>query len=195
MLRIRHWKLLANLQCAVAFAALAVCPGNAQVAPSGFKGPASLWVGAEYSNVNASFPYQSGSRIAGISILGEYHRDARLGVAAAARFLRFGGFESETENSYLAGPQFRFFRHAQLQLFANALVGGSTMHYPYAIGSASYFTVALAGGLNYRVRDRWAIRAEYEYQFWLNSPGYSNQPDHPLRPNGFHAGISYRIFH
>jgi opacity protein-like surface antigen len=63
------------------------------------------------------------------------------------------------------------------------------------VGDANYFTIAPAGGVDYRLQDRRAIRMEYEYQFWLNSPGYSSQPDHPLRPNGFHAGISYRIFH
>ena len=194
MLRTRRLKFLIDICTAFVFVMLASRSSHAQVAPSAFRGPSSFWAGAEYSNVNASFPYQSGSRISGISLLAEYHRDARLGIAASARFLKFGGFAGETENSYLAGPQVRYFRHTRLQLFGNALIGVSTMHYPYDIGNASYFTIAPAAGADYRIRDRWAFRAEYEYQFWLNSPGYSSQPDHPLRPNGFHVGVSYRLF-
>jgi len=129
-----------------------------------------------------------------MSALAEYHRDARLGIAATARLLRYGGFAGETENSYLAGPQLRFFRHAQLQLFGNALLGVSTIHYPYEIGRVSYFAVAPAVGADYRIRDRLVLRAEYEYQFWFNSPGYFNEPEHAIRPNGFHAGICYRLF-
>jgi hypothetical protein len=54
--------------------------------------------------------------------------------------------------------------------------------------------IAPGAGMNYRLNSRWQLRAEYEYQFWLNSPGYSNEPDHQLRPNGVHIGIAFRPF-
>lgn len=173
---------------------LLAAPAYAQVDPAGFRGPASVWAGAEYSNVHASFPYQSDSRLSGVSVFAEYHRDAWVGLAGSARFLDFGGFENETERSFLAGPQLRFFRRDRFQPFAEGLAGLATIHYPFAIGNANYFTIAPAGGVAYYLQHRWSVRAEYEYQFWLNSPGYSNQPDHPLRPNGFHLGVSYRVF-
>lgn len=41
-------------------------PAHAQVAPSAYRATQSLWVGAEYSNVSASFPYESGQRLSGV---------------------------------------------------------------------------------------------------------------------------------
>ena len=40
---------------------------------------------------------------------------------------------------------------------------------------------------------RWLLRAEYEYQMWLNSPGFANQPKHQLNPNGIHIGVAFKI--
>ena len=154
-----------------------------------------MWAGAEYSNSDASFPYQSHSRLSGVSVFAEYHRDARVGMAATASFMKFGGFENETETSFLAGPQVRLFRRARFQPFADGLVGVGRIRYPFAIGTASYFAIAPSGGVDYLLHRRWSVRAEYQYQLWLNSPGYSNEPHHPLRPNGIQFGISYRLFH
>jgi hypothetical protein len=66
------------------------------------------------------------------------------------------------------------------------------IHYPFSIGDAHYFDIAPAGGMNYRLNGRWQVRAEYEYQIWLNSPGYANEPQHQLHPNGVHFGIAFR---
>lgn len=53
--------------------------------------------------------------------------------------------------------------------------------------------------MDYRLGRRFYARGEYEYQLW---PGFIGPPDAPstvnrpngLTPNGFSAGISYRIF-
>lgn len=37
------------------------------------------------------------------------------------------------------------------------------------------------------------LRIEYEYQMWPDSPGYANEPDHQLNPNGFHIGLACRV--
>jgi opacity protein-like surface antigen len=73
-------------------------------------------------------------------------------------------------------------------------LGVGVIHYPFIIGNANYFDIAPGGGVNYRLSRHWLLRAEYEYQLWINSPGYSNQPDHLLRPNGMNAGVAYRLF-
>lgn len=185
--RVRAASLLAVLLCCLPLA-------HTQALPSASRGPASFWAGAGFANYSASFPYQSGSRLSGVTVFAEYHRDARLGIGGRASFLKFGGFENETEKSFLAGPQFRFFRRDRIQPYADGFVGVATIHYPYSIGTGSYFTIAPAGGFDYLLRPRFSLRAEYEYQFWLNSPGYANEPDHPLRPNGLQLGISYRFF-
>jgi hypothetical protein len=46
--------------------------------------------------------------------------------------------------------------------------------------------------VSYHLAQRWQIRGEYEYQFWLNSPGFANEPEHQITPNGFHVGIAFR---
>lgn len=67
------------------------------------------------------------------------------------------------------------------------------IHYPYAIGDASYFALAPGAGTEYRVSRRWMLHADYEYQIWRNSPGYATEADHALTPNGVHIGVAYRI--
>jgi opacity protein-like surface antigen len=167
--------------------------GLAQVVPSASRGSDTLWVGAEYSNFNASFPYQSGQRLQGVGAFVDFNFDAHLGVEANARFLPFRGHQGETESSYLIGPRYRFRYLGRFQPHAQGLIGAGNIHYPFNIGNANYFDIAPGGGVNYRLSGHWLLRAEYEYQFWLNSPGYSNQPDHQLRPNGINAGVAYRL--
>jgi opacity protein-like surface antigen len=169
-------------------------PGFAQVVPSAFRGSDTLWAGAEYSNFNASFPYQSGQRLQGVGAFVDFNFNAHLGMEANARFLPFGGFQGETESSYLIGPKYRLRYLGRFQPYAQGFIGVGEINYPFNIGSANYFDIAPGGGVNYRLSTHLLLRAEYEYQFWLNSPGYSNQPDHQLRPNGMNVGVAYRLF-
>ena len=175
-------------------AALLQAPIQAQVAPSAFRSPHLLWVGGEYSNVGASFPYQSGQRLAGIGVFADYKLNWLVGAEGDARFLHFGGFEGSTESSYLVGPKAYFFAKGRFQPYGKLLVGVGRIHYPFEIGNASYFAWTPGAGSNYRLSRHWMVRAEYEYQFWRDSPGYANEPKHELTPNGFHIGIAYRVF-
>lgn len=167
---------------------------EAQVAPTAYLKPPLFWVGAEYSNVRASFPYQSSQRLEGVGVFAEFRLNGRIGLEGDARFLHFGGFEGSTESSYLAGPKAYFFAKGKFQPYGKFLVGAGRIHYPFAIGDASYFAMAPGGGTDYRLGRRWMLRAEYEYQIWPESPGYANEPKHRLTPNGFHVGVAYRIF-
>ena len=176
------------------FAVLWLAPAQAQVVPAAY-GPAdSLWVGAEYSNVSASFPYQSGQRLQGVGAFADYHMKYPLGLEGEARFLTFGGFQGSTESSYLAGPKIFFLAHGKLLPYGKLLVGVARIHYPFAIGNANYFALAPGAGAEYSIGRHLTLRAEYEYQIWEDSPGYANEPDHQLTPNGFHIGIAYRVY-
>jgi opacity protein-like surface antigen len=166
-----------------------------QVVPAGFRQVQSFWVGGEYSNIRASFPYQSNQRLAGAGAFVDFNWNGHIGVEADARFLHFGDFHGVTESSYLGGPRYLLPQWHHLQPYGKTLIGVGNIHYPFNIGNASYFAVAPGAGINYRASHRVTFRVEYEYQQWLNSPGFSNEPDHPLHPNGFHAGIAYRPFH
>ena len=77
--------------------------------------------------------------------------------------------------------------------YGKFLIGRSNIQYPFAIGNANYFALAPGAGTEYRLSHRWIIRAEYEYQLWLNSPGYFNEPNHQLNPNGLQVGVSFKL--
>jgi len=175
-------------------AILLLTPTHAQVAPSAYRSTQSVWVGAEFSNMSASFPYQSSQRLFGIGVFADFKWNGHVGLEGDARFLRFGGFENSTESSYLVGPKAYFLTRGRFQPYGKLLVGEGKIHYPFAIGDASYFALAPGVGSGYRLSRRWMLRAEYEYQTWLDSPGYANEPKHELRPNGFHFGVAYRVF-
>jgi opacity protein-like surface antigen len=184
--------------CIAILIALAATLGSrlasAQVNPSAYRSTQSLWVGAEYSNFSASFPYQSSQRLTGIGAFADFKWNGRIGIDGEARFLHFGGYESSTEANYLVGPEIWFLNHGKFQPYAKFLLGDGHIHYPYQIGDASYLALAPGGGTGYRLNRRWSVRAEYEYQYWLNSPNFANQPKHALTPNGLNLGLAYRIF-
>jgi opacity protein-like surface antigen len=174
-------------------AALLRAPLQAQAAPAAYRTPHLLWVGAEFSDVRASFPYQSNQRLSGVGAFVDFKLNGHVGLEGDARFLSFGGFENSTESSYLAGPKAYLFARGKFQPYGKLLLGVGKIHYPFEIGDASYFALAPGVGSNYRLSRRWMLRAEYEYQMWLNSPGFANEPNHSLTPNGFHVGVAYRV--
>jgi opacity protein-like surface antigen len=185
--------LLLSVGLAVAILCFAAS-ASAQVVPAAYQDMPRLWAGADYSNFSASFPYESNQRIWGIGVFADLTLKAHFGVAGDASFLHFGGFEASTESSYLAGPQYVFRNFGRFRPYVQGLVGVGKIHYPFQIGDASYFAVAPAAGVSYRLNSKFALRAAYEYQFWPNSPGYSNEPDHTLQPNGAMIGLAYSIF-
>jgi len=187
----RNWKIFGFL---AVLASLLAASAMAQVVPSAAGPGRSLWAGAEYSNINASFPYNSNQRLWGIGGFADYHVTTHIGVEGEDRFLRFNSFYGETEDNYLAGPRYMVRTFGKFQPYAQCLAGLGKIQYPFQIGNASYFAVAPGAGVNYRLSRRFTLRGEYEYQFWLNSPGFANEPAHQLTPNGFHIGLAYRIF-
>jgi hypothetical protein len=177
-----------------AFAILLPLRSLSQAVPSGYQDKASLWIGADYANFSASFPDQSGNRLSGVGAFADFNWSTHLSLEGEAQFLRWGGFEGDSESSYLAGPRFRFNRVGPLRPYVKTLVGIGHIHFPFEIGDASYFVAAPGGGAAYPLGRRWLVRGEYEYQLWINSPGFANEPDHPIHPSGFKAGIAFRPF-
>lgn len=165
----------------------------AQTVPSATRPSHALWVGGEYSNINAGFPYGSGQRLWGAGAFADYHLTSHIGLEAEARFLRFNSFYDETEDHYLAGPRYMARSFGRFQPYAQFLVGDGIIQYPFGIGNGSYFAIAPAAGTNYRIARRCSLRGEYEYQLWPESPGIANEPAHRIAPQGFHLGVVFRV--
>jgi opacity protein-like surface antigen len=153
----------------------------------------SLWVGAEYSNQSASFPYKSGVRVTGVGAFASYDLNLHYGVEATARFLQSNTIYSESENSYLIGPHYQVGIYGKFIPYARVLFGLGSIQYPQVSGR--YFSIAPAVGVSYRLSKKWSLRGDYEYQYWLNSPGFSNEPENRITPSGFNLGLAYRLFH
>ena len=173
-------------------AGLLIHSAQAQVVPSATRPSHALWVGGEYSNISAGFPYNSSLRLWGIGAFADYHLTGHIGVEAEARFLRFNSLYGETEDNYLAGPRYLAGRFGKLQPYAQCLVGMGKIQYPFEIPSGSYLALAPGAGASYSIGRRWALRGEYEYQFWLES-NTPNEPKHEITPNGFHLGLAFRL--
>ena len=174
-------------------AILLTVAAQAQVVPSGTEPVHVLWVGGEYSNIHAGFPYESDQRLWGIGAFADYHITSHIGVQAELRFLPFNSFYGEAEENYLAGPRYVVGRFGKLRPFAQCLAGIGKIQYPFQIGSGSYLAVAPGAGVDYRIARRWSLAGEYEYQFWPGSPGVAGEPAHQIAPSGFHVGVAFRL--
>jgi opacity protein-like surface antigen len=191
----RRFPGLRSIRRTMALAAtLLASSAMGQVAASAIGPSHALWVGGEYSNIDASFPYGSNQRLWGIGGFADYHVTAHIGAEAEARFLRFNSFYGETEDNYLAGPRYLIGKFDKFQPYAQCLVGIGKIQYPFQIGTKSYFALAPGVGANYRISRRLSVRGEYEYQLWPGSPNFANEPAHEIKPNGFHVGVAFRLF-
>ena len=180
-------KFLLSLVCATIF-------GNAlqaQVAPSAVGGDTHLWVGGEYSNFDPNWGL---IRLPGIAVLADLSLSRRYGLEGEARFLDFTKPDGLTEESYLGGPYGTLYRRGKLSFNAKFLLGGGLINYTGGIGYGSYFAFTPGATLEYRFAHRFKARADYEYQFMPSAPGLPGVPDNGLHPNGFGAGIVYRVF-
>jgi len=170
----------------------------AQVAPATRGGGLTLSAGAEYSNFE---PDWGTTRLQGVTAFFDLDHLVlnRLGVEGEARWLRLNAPHGETQDNYLLGPRYRFVHLGNFHLYGKFLLGGGWMTYPDKLGSGSYFAYAPGATLDYHLTHRWTVRGDYEYQLWPSAPGTAftapfGKKSSGLNPNGFSAGVSYRIF-
>lgn len=167
---------------------------HGQVVPSA-KGPGhTLWVGGEYSNIRASFPYGSIQRLWGIGGTADYSLTKYIGIEAEGRYLSTNGFYQEKQENYLVGPQCIVGRSEILQPFAQFVLGAGRITFPGQAGNGVYLALSPGAGINLRLRERWIVRGEYEYQLWLGQSVVANQPAHYITPNGVRVGVAFRLF-
>jgi hypothetical protein len=192
----RHKPLNARtLIAATLFLLLPAVLVQGQVEPSAKGSGQSVWIGGSFLNMNPGFPNGSDLRMSGIGLLGQFNWTRRISLDASADFLRFSSFHGETQSSFLVGPRYTFLHSNTWRPYARLSLGAVKVHFPFDIGDESYFTIAPAGGLEYRLNRRWAMHTEYQYRFLLDSPNFTNEPQYGIHPNGVQVGVTYRIKH
>ena len=165
----------------------------AQAAPSATGNSAPLVVGGYFSYFDAGY---AGNRVMGPGAYVDWSPaiGGNLGVEAEGRWLKFDADHDFSEYNYLAGLRYRMRAASRFQPYAKFLVGAGELNFPFQLAHGSYFALAPGGGVDFVVRPRWSVRADYEYQIWLNSPGIPGVQTSTVKPNGVSAGLSYRIF-
>jgi opacity protein-like surface antigen len=181
----------------ISAAVLALLPAGAlaQASPA-VRVPPALTAGGFYSNFT---PDYTPNRLGGLGVYvdlnlnGRLGLSGRLGVEGEARWLRFGQQLGSHEDNYLVGPRYSR-RFGKFVPYAKFLMGAGELEFPSNEGHGGYFAYVPGGGLDYRLMHRLTVRVvDYEFQRWPSALG-GGLPSHGLTPNGFSAGVGYRIF-
>jgi len=128
--------------------------------------------------------------MAGITGYGDLDYKEHLGLEVEYHYLNLYSPLDIAENSLLAGPRFRF-NFGRLHPYVKAVGGIATFefikgYYPETT-MQHYTALAGAGGVDYDLARHITVRADFEYQDWLN-----------FKPNGLTpylgtVGIAYRF--
>lgn len=174
----------------------------AQSKESATTGTRRIFVGGEFSTFNPDWGCLNASafscwdsHLLGLSaVLNANHVAWRLGVEAEGRWLHWAGpGQGQMQSSYLIGPRYPLYKMQNATFYAKGLVGEGRITRPSNLGTGSYFALAPGGTVEYSIKWRVVVRADYEYQFWPDFQGLPGQAQHGLTPNGFSFGVSYRL--
>lgn len=103
-------------------------------------------------------------------------------IEAEARWSAFHTYRGIKEDNYLIGPRVPVYRFRQATAYAKVLFGTGNGDFL----SSSKFAIVYGGGLDYRLSDRFTIRAiDFEYQQWRTSPTFF--------PYGGSAGVGFNF--
>lgn len=158
---------------------------HAQAVPTAARS-GSLQVGGGFTYARSDFSYS----IKGLSIYGDYDFSRHLGVEGDIHFLNIFTPADISENSYLAGPRYRF-RYHRFTPYAKALfgIGRFGYQYPSQYGHPSSYTYgiyALGGGVDWHATRHLNVRPfDIEFQRW---PGFGQ---HGLTPIVMTFGAAY----
>jgi opacity protein-like surface antigen len=110
-------------------------------------------------------------------------------LEAEARWLRFNQYTDIRQDNYLIGPRVPLYEMGKATLYGKGLIGFSKMNFDTYGDHGTFTTIALGGGVDYRLTKKISLRAiDFEYQDW---PKWGNSS---LMPYAASAGISYKIF-
>jgi len=176
--------LLRRLALAV-FLCLACTRLHAQAMPTASRA-GDLQIGLTYSSADADYEYV-GNRIAGIGLYTDFDIRAHLGF-------EFTLHQLDDPNSAVYQRTYEFGVRAPLHLkfgepYARASVGRGVLNYPKNDANLAYNMLAAAGGVDFAVHPRVNVRAEFEYEDWLSTPGSGLH----INPSMLTVGVAYHF--
>ena len=181
-----HRLLLAGAMLLAAWAALiAGAPELHAQATAPATGPGSnVSVGGEVS----AFRNPYGQRtLGGGGVYVDINPTWRYGLEGEARYLRLNTDEDVTLTNYFVGMRVGV-RPGRFSPYGKFLVGAGKINYPFNYATGTYFTLVPGGGIDYRLNDRFTVRAvDFEYQLWQKFD-YGT-----MRPYGVSVGLSFRL--
>ena len=151
-----------------------------------------LQIGGMFSLVNSDYvPY----KLKGYGFYVTFDFRAHLGLEAEFRQANDSNPASAIyERTYEIGPRY-VRRYGRLSPYAKLLYGRGVFNYPPVFGdpnggpaaNLAYNLGAAGAGLDYRLLRSVNLRADFEYQYWLNFP-----PNN-LTPSMFSIGAAYHF--
>jgi hypothetical protein len=163
---------------------------GAQVVPAATKKGLSLTAGGFGSAFQPDFTGSkvgtSTNRLYGMGAYADLKVTRWVQIEGEARWLRFNEYAHNGEDNYLIGPRvpFTYRRFPRWTPYGKVLVGFGKGDFLYG----NTFNLAFGGGLDYRLNNRFSIRAfDLEYQRWSTAP-------YTLYPYGASVGLGYKIF-
>ncbi|ADV82204.1 outer membrane beta-barrel protein [Terriglobus saanensis] len=95
--------------------------------------------------------------------------------------------DGQSENTVEFGGRYVVVRKYRMAPYAKAMIGRGVYNYPDGAGSLAFNLYALGVGVDYHATSYINVRAEYEYQSWLNVPIQNPQPQL------ISIGVAYRF--
>lgn len=122
----------------------------------------------------------------GGSVYATLDTGSHLGVEFMFHQENTPGTDKLSERTYELGPRY-VWHLSHVEPFIKVSYGRGVFNYPYDAANLAYNMVTLTGGVDVPVRRHIALRAQYEYQRWIDFP------PNGLTPRLVTFGAAYRF--
>jgi opacity protein-like surface antigen len=149
----------------------------------------NVQIGAGYSNANPNYDYVT-NRIAGLYFYSDFDFKPHFGAEFSFHQLNDPNSPVYQRSFEIGGRYFRHYTVARVKFepYAKLQYGVGVLNFP-AYANLGYNLLAASAGVDFSVRPRISVRAEFEYQDWFAAPG----PGLTLNPSMISIGAAYRF--
>jgi hypothetical protein len=145
-----------------------------------------LQIGLSYSNATADYQYVT-NRIRGVGFYADFNRRERWGVELTFHQLDDPN-SAVYQRTYEAGGRY-LLHYRALAPYVRGSYGRGVLNFPKNDANLAYNMLAAAGGADLAVHPRINVRAEFEYQYWLSTPGSGLH----IHPSLLTLGVAYHF--